>query len=266
MMAKVESKPDVFVEKKDEIATLYLNRPEKRNAFHMDMWLMIEERLKELEADDEVKVLIIRGVDETSFAAGADISEFKTIRYSAEGAKKYNDRVMLVEQRLKNFPKPTIAMIQRYCVGGGMELALACDLRFSSETGLFGITPAKLGLIYNLAPTKGLVDLVGPAKAKDILFSGRLLDAQEAYEFGLIERVYPDDEIVEKTYEYASLITERAQRAVKGSKRIIAEVVKGAQEESPEIAQLILDSFESDDYKEGVNAFLEKRKPNFKEI
>src|SRR5690625_586228 len=105
-MAKVESQPDVFMEKKDGIATLYLNRPEKRNAFHLDMWMMIDQSLKELEQDDEIKVLIIRGVDETSFAAGADISEFKTLRYTAEGAKEYNDKVMAVEETLLNFSKP----------------------------------------------------------------------------------------------------------------------------------------------------------------
>ncbi|MDQ0338193.1 enoyl-CoA hydratase/carnithine racemase [Caldalkalibacillus uzonensis] len=265
-MPKVESKPDVFYEKKEGIATLYFNRPEKRNAFYLGMWNMIGDALEELQEDREVKVLIIRGVDETAFAAGADISEFKTVRYTAEGAKTYNDSVLAVEEKLIHFPKPTIAMIQKYCVGGGLELALACDMRFSSETGLFGITPAKLGIVYNLSPTKNLVDLVGPARAKDILFSGRLLDAKEAYEYGLVERVYADDEIVEKTYEYAKTLTERAQRSIKGSKRIIHEILNGAQDESPEIAQMILDSFESDDYKEGVRAFLEKRKPNFKEV
>ncbi|MET3505375.1 enoyl-CoA hydratase-related protein [Halalkalibacter oceani] len=265
-MAKVENKPDVFVEKNGGIATLFLNRPEKRNAFHFAMWQDIGKYVRELEEDDDVKVLIIRGVDETSFAAGADISEFKTLRYTAEGAKKYNDETMAMEEILLGCTKPTIAMIQRYCVGGGLELAMACDLRFSSETGLFAITPAKLGLIYNLKPTKRLVDLVGPARAKDILFSGRILDAKEAYEFRLIDRVYTEEEIIEKTYEYAALLTERAQRAVKGSKRIINEVVGGAQEESEEIAQLILDSFESSDYKEGVKAFQEKRKPVFKEV
>ncbi|MFB5662323.1 enoyl-CoA hydratase-related protein [Alteribacillus sp. HJP-4] len=265
-MAKVMDKPDVFVEKEKSVATLFLNRPEKRNAFHIDMWEAIGNSIDDLKADNHIKVLIIRGVDETSFAAGADISEFQTIRYTAEGARKYNSKVMEVEEKLKDFPKPTIAMIQRYCVGGGLELALACDMRFSSTSGLFAITPAKLGLIYNLKPTKNLVDLVGPGRAKDILFSGRLLKAQEAYEFGLIERVYEDEDVVNKTYEYALEVGERAQRAVKGSKTIINEVVKGEQEESEEIARLILESFDSSDYKEGVNAFLEKRKPEFKEV
>ncbi|BCJ88427.1 enoyl-CoA hydratase-related protein [Effusibacillus dendaii] len=135
-------------------------------------------------------------------------------------------------------------MVQRSCVGGGCEIALACDMRFSSENGLFGITPAKLGLIYNLSGTKNLVDLVGPAKAKDILYSGRLLDATEAYQIGLIDRVYKNEEVVGKTYEYAELIASRAQLAVKGTKRIIAEILNGATEESPEIAQIILESFE----------------------
>jgi enoyl-CoA hydratase len=256
----------VFTEKEGSIATLYFNRTEKRNALSLEMWTAIPELLKELELDDEIKVLVIRGVDETAFAAGADISEFKTLRSTAEGARQYNDKVLEAEAILYHFSKPTIAMIQKYCVGGGCELAMACDLRFSSENGIFGITPAKLGLIYNLAGTKNLVDIVGPARAKDILFSGRLLDAKEAYEFGLIDRVYNDEEVVQNTYEYAQLISERAQKAVKGSKKIIKEILNGATEESTEIAQMILSSFESEDYKEGVKAFLDKRKPNFIEV
>lgn len=260
------SKGYVFTEKEGSIATLYFNRTEKRNALNLEMWTTIPELLKELELDDEIKVLVLRGVDETTFAAGADISEFKTLRSTVEGARQYNDKVLEAEAILYHFSKPTIAMIQKYCVGGGCELAMACDLRFSSENGIFGITPAKLGLIYNLAGTKNLVDIVGPARAKDILFSGRLLDAKEAYEFGLIDRVYNDKEVVHKTYEYAKLVSERAQKAVKGSKKIIKEILNGATEESTEITQMILNSFESEDYKEGVRAFLDKRKPNFKEV
>jgi enoyl-CoA hydratase len=255
---------EVYLEKEGAIATLFFNRPEKRNALTYGMWKSIPALLKDVEEDRNIKVLIIRGVDETAFAAGADISEFKTLRYSAEGADTYNKATLEAEEILGKLTKPTIAMIQGYCVGGGCELAVACDFRFSDTTGKYGITPAKLGLIYNLPGTKNLVDLVGPAKAKDILFSGRILDSEEADRIGLIDRLYSPDEVVEKTYEYAELLTRNAQMSIRGAKRVIHDVCSGVTEEHDEIAQLVLSSFESEDYKEGVQAFLEKRKPNFK--
>lgn len=254
---------EMLLKKEGAIATLIFNRSEKRNALTHSMWKTLPKLIKDVEMDNNIKVLVIKGADETSFAAGADISEFNTLRSTAEGAKKYNDAAQEAEAVLEKLSKPTIAMVQKHCVGGGLEIALACDFRFTSETGIFGITPAKLGIIYNLAGTKSLVDLVGPARAKDILFSGRLLDAKEAFQIGLVERVYSEAEIEEKTYEYAQLLASRAQNSIIGLKRVISEVVYGATEESEEIANMILQSFESKEYKEGIRAFQEKRKPDF---
>lgn len=256
----------LFVEKDGPIATLIFNRPEKRNAFNFDMWAAIPGILKDLEQDDATKVLVLRGIDDTAFVAGADISEFTTLRSTEEGERIYNEAVIKAEAALANFPKPTIAMIQKYCIGGGCILALACDIRFSSNTGIFGITPAKLGIIYTFSGTKNLVDLVGPARAKDILFSGREVSAQEAYDYGLIDRVYSSEEILNQTYGYAQLLTKRAQKTIKGAKKIIGEILNGSTVETEEIAQLVASSFASADYKEGVRAFLEKRSPNFIEI
>lgn len=254
----------VFLEKHEEIATIYLNRPNKRNAFSYDMWKAITDLVKQCEEDREVKVIIFRGIDDSAFSAGADISEFKTLRYTAEGADRYNNAALEAEKAIMHVPKPTIAMIQSFCIGGGCEIAVACDFRFSDVNGRFGITPAKLGLVYNLPGTKNLVDLVGPSKTKDILFSGRLLDAEEALRIGLIDRIYSPGEIVDKTYEYARTICKNAQFAVRGSKYVIGKVLEGETEDTEEVSKLVLESFETDDYKEGVNAFLEKRKPEFK--
>lgn len=144
-------------------------------------------------------------------------------------------------------------------------IALACDLRISSDTGIFAITPAKIGLIYSFAGTKHLVDLVGPSRAKDILFSGRDLSAYEAYSYGLVDRIVTDDEIVAKTYEYAKLLTKRAQKTIKGAKYMINAISNGVNTETEEIRNLTENSYASSDYKEGVRAFLEKRVPAFKE-
>ncbi|NEU30031.1 hypothetical protein GN156_04460 [bacterium LRH843] len=254
----------ITLEKNNEIATIYFNRAEKRNAMNYGMWIRIRELVEQCEEDRNVKVIVFRGVDNTAFSAGADISEFKTLRYSAEGADKYNSETLKAESAIMNSSKPTIAMIQGYCVGGGCEIAVACDFRFSDQSGKFGITPAKLGLVYNLPGTKNLVDLVGPSKTKDILYTGRLLGAEEALSIGLIDRVYSSEEIEEETYNYAKIICKNAQFAVRGSKFVIGKVLEGETEDTEEVAKLVLDSFESEDYKEGVNAFLNKRKAEFK--
>lgn len=259
-----KNQSDIFLSKNGEIATIFINRPLKRNALKLEMWEKIPELIKECEEDSSIKVIIFSGVNESAFSAGADISEFKTLRYTAEGAKKYNDATMVAEKVIADVSKPTIAMIQGYCVGGGCEIAVACDFRFSDENGKFGITPAKLGLVYNTPGTKNIVELVGPAKTKDILYTGRLIEAEEAYRIGLIDRIFPAEKIHEETQKYAQLICKNAQFAVRGSKKVVNEVLHGAATDSPEIAQLVIDSFVSDDYREGVTAFLEKRKPDFK--
>lgn len=255
----------LFMKKKDGIATLYMNRPEKRNAFNMDMWCAIPEMLKEAEQDDDIGVFIIRGVDGTAFAAGADIGEFKTLLASTEKARQYTEALASANAALTDFPKPTIAMIQKYCMGGGCLLASACDMRFSSESGVFGIPQAKLGLIYPFSAMKNVVNLVGPARAKDILFSGRELDASEAYRYGLVDRIYPEEQIEAKTYEYAQLLLTRSQTSIKGAKKIIAEMMNGMTEEPDDINRMIVASLASADFREGVTAFLEKRSPRFRE-
>lgn len=254
----------LYVTRTGSIASIVLNRPEKRNALNLEMWIGLSGLLQQLEADEETKVVVIRGVDDSAFAAGADISEFVNNRSSSGKAKEYNQHAMEAVDRLQLFPKPTIAMIQKYAIGGGLDIALACDFRFSAEDGVFAITPAKLGIVYNLTSTKRLVDLVGPSKAKEILYTGRTLDAAEALRIGLVDHIYASDEIADKTYAFAQLLTERSQVSIRGTKRIVQAILDGHTEENEEIAQLVLQSYDSEDYREGVQAFLEKRKPRFR--
>lgn len=254
----------ILVETIDETAIVSFNRAEKRNAFNLEMWRILYDIVQICEKDNRIKVVIFKGIDSTSFAAGADISEFKTHRYTAEGASSYNKIAMAAEHAVRQLSKPTIALIQGYCVGGGMEIALACDFRFSDPSGKFGITPAKLGLVYNTPGTKDLLELVGPSKTKDILFTGRLLDAAESYQIGLIDRIYESNEIDVMTRQYAETICINAQMSVRGAKLSIKKILQGNNEDDEELSQMILASFESEDYKEGVQAFLERRKPFFK--
>ncbi len=253
----------VFMEVKNGIATIYINRPEKRNALSYDMWEALSHYTDVCYKDRNVKVIIFRSTTEKAFSAGADISEFKTKRATVEGVKDYSKVVGDLEEKIAFGPKPSIAMIRGYCVGGGCELAVACDFRFTDSTGKFGITPAKLGIVYNTRATKHLVDLVGPANARDILYTGRIFGADEALQMGLVNRVFTPEELENKTYSYAEMICNNSQISVRGAKKIINFVLEGGTEDNEEIEKLIQDSVMSDDYKEGVRAFLSKRKPDF---
>jgi enoyl-CoA hydratase len=254
---------DLHVERQGSTATLTLNRPEKRNAITFDMWRGLPRLLDEIEQDRRVKVLVIRGAGGAAFSAGADISEFETLRSTEEGAKRYNDATEAAEERLVAMAKPTIAMVQGPCIGGGCELAVACDLRFSDRTGRFGITPAKLGIVYSLPATKRLVDLVGPGRAKYILFSGRHVGAERAFAMGLVDELVEPHELAETTMDFAETVASRAQLSVRSTKRIVSLIMAGQTADNEETRRLRTECFATDDYREGVRAFLEKREPEF---
>ena len=255
----------IYLEKEGPIATIYLNRPEKRNAMNYEMWCKLPELLFEADADPSRKVVVIRGVNDVAFCAGAEISEFQEIRADKRSSSLYDHATAEANKLLANLSKPTIAMIQGFCVGGGAGIALACDFRFSDENGQIGITPSKIGLVYGTAATKRIVDLVGPTKTKDILMTGRLMDAKEALQIGLIDRIYHSDSIHDETYRYANLIANRAQYTVRAAKKIVNEILHGTNENTPELKNLIEKAYDTEDYQEGVKAFIEKRRPIFKE-
>lgn len=254
---------DIHVERTGEIATLVLDRTAKRNALTHEMWKAIPDLVREVEDDGSVKTLIVRGTDATAFSAGADIKEFGTLRADSESARIYNEATHAAERALASMEKPTIAMVQGPCIGGGCEIALSCDLRISDTSARFGITPARLGLVYSLSATKRLVDLVGPAKAKYILFSGRQIDAQRAYEIGLTDQLHGPEEVEGQTRELAEEICARAQFSVRSTKHIIRLILDGQSDDDEVTLGLRNGSFDTEDYQEGVRAFLEKRSPNF---
>jgi len=254
---------DLTLERDGEIATLVINRPDKHNPISFQMYQSIPWLITEVAEDRGIKVLVLRGAGEKAFAAGADISEFKTIRADSAGAKIYNEAVQDAELALTSLDKPTIAMVHGFCIGGGCGLALACDFRFTADTGRFGITPAKLGLVYSLESTKRLVDLVGPANAKYILFSGRQVDAERALRIGLVDEVYASADVEQQTREFAELLCTRAQFSVRSTKQIIRRIVGGQTDDDDDTIDLRNGSFDTADYAEGVQAFLEKRDPRF---
>jgi enoyl-CoA hydratase/carnithine racemase len=240
------------------VATLTINRPAKRNAMSYEMWSALPGLMAQVSADERVRVLVIRGGEH--FSAGADIAEFSTLRRGAAGAAHYGEAVHNGERAIARLDKPTIAAISGFCVGGGCEIALACDLRVAAADARFGITPAKLGIVYNFTSTKQLVDVVGPAWAKQILFSADLIDAATALRIGLVNEVV--ESLDARVKELSEQIAGRAQVSVRGAKKIINSITDGGHEDDF-VRALYAEAASSADYAEGVSAFLEKRPPRF---
>ncbi|MDN7246333.1 enoyl-CoA hydratase/isomerase family protein [Planococcus shenhongbingii] len=254
---------DLYLEKDGAIATLVINRADQRNAFSLDMFKQLPSLLTEAAEDSSIKVLILRGVDNRAFSAGADIKEFMDNRLSQQKAKNYNDHALAAIEQLYRFPKPTIALIRKLAIGGGLELAMSCDFRIASTDSKFGITAARLGIIYNLRSTKRLLNVIGPVKTKELLYTGKLIKAEEAEELGIVQQLHEGDAANEAAWSFAQELAAVSSTAMHGNKKVIQAIIDGAQSEDEQMASLILDSFESDDYKEGIQAFLEKRQPNF---
>ena len=254
----------IYYQKEGAIATIIIDRPEKKNCFSIAMYTELHRILEELEEDLSIKVLIVRGVDETAFSAGADITEFLDARFDTDKAKNYNDIALNAIEKLYRFPRPTIALIRKIAIGGGLELANSCDFRFATSNTRVGIPSANIGIVYNLTSTKRLYNLIGPSKTKEMVYTAKLFSAEEAKEFGLLDYVHEEEDIVKEVLELANLIISKSSVANAGIKKVIQSIVDGENEESEEIASMILESFSSDDYKEGIDAFLNKRKVNFK--
>ncbi|MCZ6665385.1 MAG: enoyl-CoA hydratase [Gammaproteobacteria bacterium] len=254
----------LIVEKKNGVGYLGLNRPEKHNAISYEMWQGIAQVMDDFESDDRVRVIVVSGEGGKAFSAGADISQFEKHRASADAIEVYNAAAGLANQKLTNVSKPTIAKIAGYCIGGGLATALCCDLRVATDDSKFGIPAAKLGLGYGYSGLRPLVALVGPIRAKEILFTARQFDAAEAYDMGLINRVVARDELDAFVDEYTETIAGNAPLTIKACKQIIAEICKDPDDRDLDLCKRLIDEcFASEDYKEGRRAFMEKRRPKF---
>ncbi|MFJ6912736.1 enoyl-CoA hydratase/isomerase family protein [Streptomyces sp. NPDC101133] len=233
----------------DSVATVVVHHPAKRNAMTAAMWRALPRLLDDLATDPGVRALVLTGEGAT-FCAGADIS---TLRESAQEAQELAVRA---EEALAAFPKPTLAAVRGHCVGGGAQLAAACDLRFAEETALFGVTPAKLGVVYPASATRRLVALTGPATAKYLLFSGELIDAARALRTGLVDEVLPEGELDERVAEFTRVLASRSLLTQSAAK----EFANGCTDRD---AHWAAQARGSGDTAEGVAAFLERRQPRF---
>lgn len=254
----------IITEQTGEIARIIFNQPEKRNAVSLEMWEAVERAVMRFAEDPEVRILILSGAGGKAFVSGADISKFETERASAEAVAHYNATTKRVYDMVEAFPKPTIAQIDGFCVGGGVALSLCCDLRICGEGSQFAVPAAKLGLGYAFPGIKRLVDVVGPAFAKEIFFTARRFSAEEARIMGLVNRVVPDAEVAETALETARMISANAPMTVASVKFIVGQTVKPESERDlAECDARVKACFDSADYIEGRRAFLEKRKPQF---
>jgi len=247
------------------IGWITFNNPARHNAVSMEMWQALTVILNHFEQDPDVRVVIINGAGEKAFVSGADISEFAEKRNSQQQRDEYENVFDQALTALAEFSKPLIAMIQGYCIGGGLAVAINTDVRIATDDSVFAIPAARLGLGYSYEGIKTLTSLVGPAHAKDILFSARFLTTEEALRIGLINFVIRHEDLEQKVLDYAGTLVNNAPLTMKACKAAVNEVVKDPGQDSPKyIDEMVNDCFLSQDYKEGREAFMDKRKPVFK--
>ena len=255
----------LIARKEGAIGWVIFNNPERHNATSFEMWQSLPLVLDAYSRDPEVRVVVFRGVGEKAFSAGADISQFKEKRSSAEAVQAYNDAADAANRALRECVKPTIALIRGYCIGGGAAVAVGCDIRIAGETSRFAVPAAKLGLGYRFDGIKRLASIVGPAHTAEIFFTARQFSAQEALQMGLVNRVLPDADVEGYVLDYANTISVNAPLTIAAVKRSLIELNNDPAARDLALCQRMVEAcFASEDYKEGQAAFMEKRKPQFK--
>ncbi len=254
----------MLARKEGRVGYMIFNNPERHNAVSYEMWEAAEGILADFAADDGVRVVVLTGAGGKAFVSGADISKFEDERATKEAVARYNAMTDKIYAGVHQFPKPTIAMIRGYCVGGGLGLAVACDIRICTEDSRFALPAAKLGLGYGFAGLKRFVDAIGPAFTKEIFFTARQFSAAEALQMDLVNRVLRDDELESYVRDYADTIAGNAPLTINAIKYIVGEVLKDESVRDTErCVELVKQCFASNDYVEGRRAFMEKRKPAF---
>lgn len=244
------------------VATLTIDRPESRNALDLGMWRAIPELVTQAESHPDVVALVVRGAGDEAFAAGADISDLRSALDDPPAGRRYIEAIASAEARIANCTRVTIAGINGYCIGGGLEIAMACDLRFAADTSTFATPPTSLGVAYSVSSTRRLIELVGVGAARDLLFTARRIDASAAQRLGLVDRVVAGTNLDELLSDYTSLLATQSQYAIRLTKLVIAEAL-ARPVETDALQQLRVDSFSGPDLREGVTAFGERRRPEF---
>ena len=262
-IAKTEEK---LIGRRDgPVGHVIFNNPERHNAVSLDMWQAMATVMDDFLADDDIRVLVVTGAGGKAFVSGADISTFESERATKEAVAAYAEASKAAYERLYNFPKPTIARIEGYCIGGGAALAVCCDLRVCNESARFAVPAAKLGLGYGYDGLKRLSDIVGVSRAMEIFYTARQFSAQEAYDMGLVNAAVPDDELDQAVDDITTRIGQNAPLTIAAVKRAAREITRDPDgRDLKGLEEMVQACFDSEDYVEGRRAFMEKRKPVFK--
>lgn len=252
----------IHVSFEGRIATLTIDRQSARNALTQDMWRSIPELIARVESHPGVVAIVIRGAGDRAFAAGADISDLRASLGDPRAGREYLDAISAAERSIADCRRVTIARISGYCIGGGLEIAMACDLRFAATSSTLATPPTSLGVAYSLSSTRRLIELVGVSAARDLLFTARRIDGPTAGRLGLVDSVLPAAELDEAIEDYCRLLTGQSQYAIRLSKLVIAQALNRPVDNAA-LEQLRVDSFSGADLQEGVDAFEDRRPPTF---
>ena len=258
---------DKMMARKDgQIGHVIFNNPERHNAVSLEMWDALDISLEAYQDDADIRLVVLSGAGGKAFVSGADISKFEKERGSKESVERYNSRIKEVYQRIEHYPKPTIAMINGHCIGGGLNLAVSCDLRICTTTSRFAMPAAKLALGYPYHAIRRLMNAVGPAAAKQLMFTAKSINADTAFRLGLVQDVVAADALESQVDEIAAAIAGNAPLTIKAMKFIATQVLEPDPEKRDldRCDELVAACFASEDYVEGRTAFMEKRKPDFK--
>lgn len=255
--------PYMLARRQGPVGWMVFNNPARRNAVRLDMWAAIPRILGAFDADPGIRVIALAGAGDRAFVSGADISQFERQRSGPDAIAAYDRTAEQATVALQSAAKPTVAVIRGWCIGGGVGIAVGCDLRWAADTATFGVPAGRLGLGYGMAGVKTLMDLVGPARTKDIFYTARHIGAPEALAMGLIDQVVPAADLLDRAHAQFATIAAHAPLTLRTLKATVAALGRGAATDDPAIAAMVGACFASDDYAEGRRAFMEKRPPVF---